>query len=174
MSSFYVYQHIRLDNEKPFYVGKGRAKRAWDSSKRNPYWKNIVSKSGFKVEIIKDKLTESQAFDLEIETIKRFRESGLKLVNLTEGGITAVKFQKSEQEAYEALDKESQIRIFMSECLFYEEQILKRLRPNLIFLKQTYEFRAVFGNSEKNRKKFEAVKSLMALIYEDEPKTKKG
>lgn len=68
MDNFYVYEHIRLDNNTPFYVGKGRGKRAY-STKRNTHHDKIAEKYGMKVHIIADHLSEKDAFDLESFTI---------------------------------------------------------------------------------------------------------
>lgn len=43
----YVYRHIRLDKNQPFYIGigvdeGGNYKRAYNFIKRNNYWKNVV------------------------------------------------------------------------------------------------------------------------------------
>lgn len=47
----------------------------------------IVEKNGgFDVEIIKDGLTDKDAFNLEIETIKHYRSIGAKLCNIFDGG----------------------------------------------------------------------------------------
>jgi len=47
----YLYRHIRLDKNVPFYVGVGNDtrnyRRANDSVLRNKLWKNIVSKTSF-------------------------------------------------------------------------------------------------------------------------------
>lgn len=66
--NFYVYEHIRNDNNTVFYVGKGRGKRAY-YSKRNEHHDRIANKFGFTVRIIKDNLTEQEAYTLEKELI---------------------------------------------------------------------------------------------------------
>lgn len=82
---FYVYQHLRADTGEVFYVGKGKGKRL-TSRGRNEYWKRIVEKHGLIVEVIAEKLTEIEAFELEVSTIRSHKESGLKLANMTDGG----------------------------------------------------------------------------------------
>jgi len=82
---FYVYQHIRLDTNEVFYVGKGSGKRA-QSKRRNIYWRNIVKKYGYRIEIIKENLTEQEAFQLEIEWITLMKDIGLAKANLSTGG----------------------------------------------------------------------------------------
>jgi len=85
-----VYQHIRLDNNKIFYIGIGKYEgRAYTKKKRSPYWQNIVKKHGYKVEIIYDNLTWEEACKKEIFLIKSLGRIDLKtgnLVNLTDGG----------------------------------------------------------------------------------------
>ena len=68
---FYVYLHIRLDNMTPFYVGKGKRDRAYDLD-RSDFHNSVRDEYDCKVVIIKDKLTESQAFRLEKRMIKYY------------------------------------------------------------------------------------------------------
>lgn len=86
---FYVYLHLTADDNIPFYVGKGYADRAYVTKGRNEWWNNVVNKHGYVVEIISDSLTDSEAINLEIETIAKFgrrdKNQGT-LVNLTDGG----------------------------------------------------------------------------------------
>lgn len=70
-NDYYVYKHIRLDNDTCFYIGKGRGKRAY-TKKRNPHHDRIVEKHGMKVEFVADGLTEDEAYELERETIKKY------------------------------------------------------------------------------------------------------
>ena len=83
---YYIYQHIRLDNNSVFYVGKGKKHRINESSNRNKYWHNIVNKVGYKSEIVYDKLNEELALDLEKELIAKYKSLNYKLCNLTDGG----------------------------------------------------------------------------------------
>lgn len=88
----YVYRHIRLDKNEPFYIGIGsdkKYKRAHSTKDRNKYWNNIVKKSLYKVEIIFDNLTWEDACKKEIEFIELYgrKDLGLgTLCNLTNGG----------------------------------------------------------------------------------------
>ena len=90
-NNFYVYEHWRPDRDECFYVGKGKGKRANSMYKRNPHHKAIqgkLSRSGMCVEvrIVASGLTEAEAFALEIERIKFWKEANIDLANVTEGG----------------------------------------------------------------------------------------
>jgi hypothetical protein len=88
----YVYRHIRLDNNEPFYIGigsDGSNKRAYSNKNRNTYWYNIVSKTSYEVEIMLDDLTWEEACEKEKEFIKLYGRKDLNegtLVNMTDGG----------------------------------------------------------------------------------------
>ena len=89
----YVYRHVRLDKNEVFYIGigsdsKGKYKRAFEDSHRNPHWHNIV-KHGYEVEIMLDDLTWEEACKKEVEFIKLYGRKDLNegtLVNMTDGG----------------------------------------------------------------------------------------
>ena len=84
---FYVYLHIRKDTNEIFYVGKGKKDRASSKAGRNNYWNKIVKKAqGFTVKFMAVKLMEHEAFNLEKKLILQFRNAGLKLANITDGG----------------------------------------------------------------------------------------
>ena len=68
MEKFYVYGHYKPDSDIPFYIGKGCRNRAFIKSNRGKYWKRIVAKYGYRVEIMYDNLSESMALMLERET----------------------------------------------------------------------------------------------------------
>lgn len=85
-----VYQHLRKDTNKVFYVGIGNdAKRAYSVINRNSYWHNIVKKVGYVVEIIQEGLTWEEACQEEIKLIAKYGRADLGtglLVNQTNGG----------------------------------------------------------------------------------------
>lgn len=81
---FYVYTHIREDDKKIFYVGKGSHRRAYDTKRRNRYWKNVFNKHGRIVVIknwFKDEVT---AYRYEKFLIEKYKNRGL--ANLSDGG----------------------------------------------------------------------------------------
>ena len=92
----YLYRHIRLDKNEPFYIGiggfnknetEGSYKRAYNKS-RNSIWKKITSKTDYSVDIMLDGLTFEEACEKEIEFIalyKRIKDGGI-LANITLGG----------------------------------------------------------------------------------------
>lgn len=86
MKNFYVYRHIRLDTNTPFYIGKGKGYRAYIKTNRNSYWNNIVSSVGYKVEIVIINLTETEAFAEESSLIKLYKSFGHCEANLSDGG----------------------------------------------------------------------------------------
>jgi hypothetical protein len=89
MKIFYVYGHFIPNSETPFYIGKGRKKRAWDKCGRTYWWHNIVNKNGFEVRILYETDDESSAFSIEKELIEHYgrKNTGTGvLINLTDGG----------------------------------------------------------------------------------------
>jgi hypothetical protein len=82
---YYVYLHYKPDGS-PFYVGKGKNKRAYKVHGRNTYWKAIVNKYGYYVEILDYFNTEQEAHNREISLIFTLKSSGFKLCNMTNGG----------------------------------------------------------------------------------------
>lgn len=101
MNNYYVYVYWRLDTNEPFYIGKGKSDRWKKLSGRNKHFENIVNKYPIAVEIIKDNLTEQEAFYWEEKIIEilvfeygysidipnnRSKEKCMHLVNKTWGG----------------------------------------------------------------------------------------
>lgn len=90
----YVYRHIRLDKNQPFYIGIGSDKsykRAYENKpdRRNNIWNKIFNKTSIDVEIILDDLTWEDACKKEIEFISlygRMNNGTGILCNLTDGG----------------------------------------------------------------------------------------
>lgn len=121
MGRHYLYRHIRLDTEEPFYVGIGtKPKRNYCShtaeysrayaktgTERTNFWKGIISKSDYEVEI----LMESDDYEFikqkEIEFIALHGRRNLgkgTLCNLTDGGDGVLGSIKTKEER-EAISK---------------------------------------------------------------------
>lgn len=94
---YYVYRHIRLDLNQPFYIGIGHIdldktsyyKRAYSKVHRNTYWKNIVNISAYEVEIIYETISKKLVLEKEIEFINLYGRKDLEtgcLCNMTDGG----------------------------------------------------------------------------------------
>ena len=89
MNDFYVYGHYAKNQEIPFYVGKGRNNRAYQSTGRSVFWHRVTNKYGFEVKILYNGLEESAALSKEMELIAEYGRRDLGtgcLVNLTDGG----------------------------------------------------------------------------------------
>jgi len=88
----YVYTYTRLDKNEVFYVGIGsdsKYKRAKNKSLRTDYFKKIINKSEYKLDIVFDDLSWEDASLKEIELISLYgrKDLGLgTLINLTNGG----------------------------------------------------------------------------------------
>lgn len=100
--NYYIYLHIREDNNEVFYVGMGKSpksnkiygfntkySRAFEKTKRSEFWKNIVKKTSYKVEIIFETNSKIEAENKEVELInyygrRCFNEGNL--VNFQSGG----------------------------------------------------------------------------------------
>jgi hypothetical protein len=95
---FYVYEHIRLDTNTVFYVGKGKGRRCFEARRRNQHWKRVVSKAGgFDVRIVVDKIDEELAFLAEQELIAKLKLQGFTLTNITDGGEGTSGYQHTDE-----------------------------------------------------------------------------
>jgi hypothetical protein len=91
MSNFnkVVYRHRRLDDNSVFYVGIGNKIRPYVKTKRNAYWKNIIDKHGYYVEVIQENLSLELAKELEVFLISIYGRKDIKtgiLCNMSDGG----------------------------------------------------------------------------------------
>jgi hypothetical protein len=79
-----------MDSGLPFYIGIGKTIRRVKSKRsRNKYWRHIVNKYGYNVEILHTNISWEEACELEKEYIKQYGRSDLglgPLVNMTDGG----------------------------------------------------------------------------------------
>lgn len=119
MNIHYIYQHVRLDTNEVFYIGKGVQKkrnykyyRAFDKKRRNNIWNNIIKKTKYRVEILFTNLSEKECFNIEIELINKYGKiydkSGT-LANYTNGGEGQLRFHKNSKKQIEAANKAREI-----------------------------------------------------------------
>jgi len=97
---YYLYRHIRLDKNEPFYIGIGTKPinykshkveyaRSYATTSRSSFWFNIVNKIDYRVEILLESDDYQFILKKEIEFIKLYGRFDLgkgPLVNLTDGG----------------------------------------------------------------------------------------
>lgn len=97
IGKYYLYRHIRLDKDEPFYIGIGtksnyysyRYKRAFNRSQRSLLWKRVASKTEFNVDILIESSDYSFIKTKEVEFIKLYGRKDLgtgTLINLTDVG----------------------------------------------------------------------------------------
>lgn len=104
----YLYRHIRLDKNEPFYIGigsdssknEGKYTRSKTKSERNKIWYNIVSKTKYKIEIMLDDLSWEDACEKEKFFISFYGRKDLgkgPLCNLTDGGEGCYGYVRSKE-----------------------------------------------------------------------------
>ena len=81
---YYVYIWYRVEDKHVFYVGKGKGERARlvSKTKRNPFFLRFFQKYNCEYKIIKDNLTEHEAYVLENELHNKYKEKGQCECNL--------------------------------------------------------------------------------------------
>jgi len=89
-NNWIVYRHIRNDKNMPFYIGIGKdISRPYNKRSRSKFWKSIIGKTEYTVEILFEDLTKEQAIEKEVEFIELYGRIDLKtgtLCNMTCGG----------------------------------------------------------------------------------------
>lgn len=93
----YLYRHISLSTNTPFYIGigsdeDGLYKRAYNRDSRTKLWKSIA-KNGYEIEIMMDRLSWEEACRKEIEFISLYGRLDIGtgiLANMTGGGDGAL------------------------------------------------------------------------------------
>ena len=108
---YYLYRHIRLDKNEPFYIGIGecnynprRYYRAYQKLTRSSFWKAIINKTNYTVEIIFETEIFEEICSKEREFIKLYGRKNLKtgtLANLNDGGGKTNKGYKKTLETIE-------------------------------------------------------------------------
>jgi hypothetical protein len=181
---FYVYEHIRLDTNQVFYVGKGKKTRMQSSSDRNKYWHNVVNKAGFKAVKIVEHSDEELVLLAEIERIDQCRKLGYKLCNITDGGqgISGLKHSEESKRKMSESRKDivphlhteetkQRIREANTGVVFTEER-KNKIRLKAVGRKMAAETKDKLRVIGKNFKHSEETLKRMSEIQRAMPKTK--
>lgn len=132
MKRYFIYRHIRLDKNEVFYIGVGTKytdkrcpnanpyRRAFLKAPRNPFWKNIVAKTKYEVDIIYESDSYKYIEEKEKEFIKLYgrRELGTgSLCNMTDGGKgqKCVHLRVHSQATKDKMSKSAMGRVFTEE-----------------------------------------------------------
>lgn len=186
-ATYYVYEHWRLDRDECFYVGKGKGYRAYSRHSRNRFHKAIcekLQKTGFAFEVrmVATGLTEEQAFDLEIERIKFWREAGADLANATDGGegVSGLKMSEAAREKMrlKKLGKKQSIETVEKRIapLRGRKQSPEAIEKSASWRrgrKLTEEHREKISNSHKGKTTSQAARMALSLANKGKPWSEK-
>lgn len=166
MYNYYVYEHIRLDTNQVFYVGKGKGNRSTRHYGRNKHWHNIVNKCGFEVRYIAKDIDEELSLLVEQERIDQLRRFGVELCNYTNGG-EGVSGLKHSLESRQKM-RESRLKYEISEEA--KKNLSKALKGRKLskeWIEKIAKANTGKVRSEKQRKDMALIKSKKVLCIDE-------
>lgn len=83
---YYVYEWFVVETNEIFYVGKGTKNRYKTRKRQNKFFMNFLNSHNCESRILFDGLSETDAYQKEIETISNYKRLGYRLTNQTIGG----------------------------------------------------------------------------------------
>lgn len=132
----YLYRHIRLDKNEPFYIGIGsdnNFKRANWKFRNNKIWNSIINKTNYEVEILLDGLSWEEACIKEKEFINLYgrkdKNTGI-LANLTDGGEGTYGHILSNESKKLISDKLKGRKLSEETCLKMSNNMIGRIPSN--------------------------------------------
>jgi hypothetical protein len=123
---YYVYEHVRLDTNEVFYVGKGKHNRVSSKKNRNKHWHYIVEKFGYTHRILLNNIDEKTALSMERDIIKKYKDMQVSLVNYTDGG-EGVSGLKHSEESKKKMSEKAKGRIPHNKCKRFSEEVCRKL-----------------------------------------------
>lgn len=121
----YLYRHIRLDKNEPFYIGISKKDdnytRAFENKEyqRSLFWTKVIAKTEYEVEILMESTDYEFIKQKEIEFIKLYGRKDLRtgtLVNLTDGGDGTLNTSDNSKIAIKLSNKKNKSK----ECISFE------------------------------------------------------
>jgi len=97
---YYVYEWYNIDTQEVFYVGKGKNRRYVQVKGRNQYFLRYYDKYDCAVRKIKTRMSEDDAYALEVETIKMYKDIGQCVCNFSKGGQGGASDKNLSEDTY--------------------------------------------------------------------------
>lgn len=164
----YLYRHIRLDKNEPFYIGIGSDryfKRSKNTTHRNDIWKRIFNKTPYRIEILFDDMPLHEIKEKEKEFISLYgridNKTGI-LANLSAGGDGMFDVTQSVR------DKISKATSGKNNPFYgktHSIEVIERMKLNQ---------RDEFGNLKRNTKLSEETKLKIGLANKGKAPFNKG
>lgn len=175
----FVYRHIRLDTNQPFYIGIGKDERyyfrATKKSQRNIHWKRIVDKTDYRVEILMDDITYDEAKEKEIEFIKLYGRINLSngpLCNMTDGGegnLGYIVTEETRKKLSNSIKEWHKNRVKSEKEIESFRKTVKALQNDPDFIRKRNEG---VRNSEKLKAYYASRRGLPGVKHTEESKLK--
>lgn len=149
----YVYRHVRLDTNEPFYIGAScptydkYKRRSRDRTDREKEWLEIYNSTEIRVDILFDNLSEEEMYEKEIEFISLYGRVDLgtgTLVNKNNGGKQGLG-QIVTDEHKQKISEKLKGRVFSEE---HKEKIAKSLTGRI----RSEEERKSMSIGQRNKK----------------------
>lgn len=164
-----VYQHRRKDMNEIFYIGIGATEsRAYETAGRSKYWKNIVNKVGYEIDILIKNLSWEDVCIIEKGLIADFGRKDLRLgplVNLTDGGDGCLGREMT-AETREKIAKKHRGRSLSDD----HKQKLSEARKNRVIGPHSDDHKKKISEANKNKKFSENHKKSLSLAHANVPR----